>query len=363
MRILHVDSGRAWRGGQAQVLRLMEGLRTGGHEQRLAAWPAGALARAAVEQGFSVREIAVRGDLDLAAAVAIAGEARGFGARVIHAHTAHAHAVAMLAARIAGVRGRVVTRRVVLPVGRNAWSRMKYRDRSVRYVAISGAVASALEKGGVDLERIRVVYSGVPADGVPRASDPAARLRARNLLGLSGDVPALGIVGALTGEKGQEVAVTALRDLPADVKLVLIGDGPDRQRIEETARSLGVSERVVLAGFRPDTGGLWPAFDLALAPSRHEGLGTAVLEAMAAGVPVVASAIDAFREVLKEGAAGELVPPGDAKMLARAAGRVLCDMEMRARMARAGLDRVKDYSTENMVRGTESVYLDLEVRK
>lgn len=339
----------------------MEGLKTMGHDQKLVAWPGGPLAEKARHGGLDVAGVPIRGDVDMAAMVRIMMRARTWGAEIVHAHTAHAHAAAMIAAKLAGVKGRVVTRRVVLPVGQNPWSRAKYKDREIRYVAISEAVADALIEGGVDPDRIRVVYSGVPNEGVPQASDGAARLRARNMLNLRADVPVIGIVGALTREKGQDSAVKALPELPGELRLVLIGDGPERKNLEELARSLGVRDRVVFAGFRPETGDLWPAFDLALAPSRHEGLGTAVLEAMAAGVPVVASSIGAFRHVLRDGAVGMLVEPENEKGMARAVAGLMGDRETRSSMARAGLDRVKDYSTENMVRGTEAVYTDLEV--
>jgi len=343
------------------VLRLLEGLRARGHEQELAAWPDGPLAVAARSAGFTVVGIPIRGDLDVAAAGAIAARARTFRADVVHAHTAHAHGAGMIGARIARTAVRVVTRRVVLPVGVSPWSRLKYRDPAVRYVAISGAVAAALAAGGVDPKRVRVVYSGVPVDGVPRADDPEARRAARNRLGIAEDAFTAGVVGALTREKGQETAIEAIASLPAGTRLVLVGDGPERDALAERARSLGAADRVMFAGFREDAAGLWPAFDVALAPSRHEGLGTAVLEAMAAGVPVVAAAIDAFREVLDDGAAGVLFDPGDAAGLARAAASVRGNGEMRHRVIGAGLERVKRYSIDNMVRGTESVYTDLEV--
>jgi glycosyltransferase involved in cell wall biosynthesis len=262
----------------------------------------------------------------------------------------------MAAARLAGVAFRVVTRRLDLRVGRNPWSRAKYGARGVQYIAISRQVADSLVAGGVPRSRISIVPSGVPAEEIASASDPEARRRARATLNLPADARVIGMVGAFTAQKGHETAVAALAGMKSNVRLVLIGDGPDRPRIEQRVHRMGLAGRVMLAGRRNDVTALWPAFDVVWAPSRHEGLGTAVLEAMAAGVPVVASRVSAFPEILEEGACGRLLPPEDTGAWARVTDSLLEDPAERDRLAKAALQRVQSFTACRMVEGTENVY-------
>jgi hypothetical protein len=198
LRILHVDSGREWRGGQAQVAHLLAGLAGRGHRQGLAAPPASPLLERA--RGLDVVRFptGMRGDADLGAFLALRSVMKTFGPDIVHAHSAGAHGVSMAAARSAGIRRTVVTRRLDLPVGRSPLSRAKYRHGVSRYIAISKRVGASLIEGGVEPGRIRVVYSGVPVTGVPRSDDPAARASARERLGLPAGALVCGLVGAFS---------------------------------------------------------------------------------------------------------------------------------------------------------------------
>lgn len=338
---------------------LLDGLARAGFEVVLAA-PAGSpLAVVARGAGHRVEPFDSRGDVDPGAVWRLTGLARRHGVGLIHAHTAAAHALAVGAGRLAGVSRRVVTRRVALPPRRTPFSAWKYRTGVTRYIAISGVVRAALIAGGVSKGRISVVPSGVPVVDRPAADRPTDRAWARAALGLSATAPVLAVIGALTPEKGQDLALRALARLPDEVRLVLIGDGKERGRLEAIARELGVAERVQWAGFRSDVPALLPAFDLLLAPSRHEGLGTAVLEGLAAGLPIVAAAVGEFPVLLDGGRAGRLVPPEDPVALAEASKELLADDVGRRDLAGGARRRAADYSVERMIAGNIQVYESL----
>ena len=118
-------------------------------------------------------------------------------------------------------------------------------------------------------------------------------------------------------------------------------------------------ERVVFAGFRNDVPTLLPAFDFLVAPSRHEGLGTSVLEGMAAGLPVVASRVAEFEDVLDNGRAGRLVPAGDVAELARAMNDLAADAALRGQLSGAAVERAGRYAVTEMVQGNIRVYDEL----
>jgi glycosyltransferase involved in cell wall biosynthesis len=360
MKILHVDSGREWRGGQAQVLLLLSGLRDRGHEQILCS-PGGSplCEKIRAAGGIDIQPLGIQGDLDARAWLRLSRIVRRFRPEVLHAHTAHAHAIGVAAGRLAGVPARIVTRRTGLGVARNAFSRTKYLSGVSRYIAISRHVADTLAEGGVDPNRISVVYSGVPPQVRAEGSFSRAREEARRGLGLPAAGPVVALVGALTGEKGHDLALAMLSRMRVAAHLVFLGEGPLRTRLESRAGRLGLNNRALFAGFRPDLAALWPAFDLLVAPSRHEGLGTSVIEALGAGVPVLASSAGGLVEVIDNGRGGLVLASEDPESWARKVDELLgSDTELK-RLGEAGRARAEDFTPERMILGTEEVYVNV----
>ena len=188
LRVLHLDSGREWRGGQRQVYLLARGQREQGHEPLVIAAPDAPLIRRLRSAGIAVAAVRMRGDWDLAAARRVRAVLRTWNADLIHAHDARSHAIALASLIGRNALPLVVTRRVpFIPRGR-----LKYGKRVARFIAISGAVRDALIAGGVDPGRIDLVYSGVPRPSVAHARD--WRLECR----WPPDAIVCGIVGAMT---------------------------------------------------------------------------------------------------------------------------------------------------------------------
>ncbi|MCK6479307.1 MAG: glycosyltransferase [Planctomycetes bacterium] len=363
MRILHLNTERTWRGGEQQNLWLAAGLRDLGEESEVAAQPGSPLARRARALGLPVHEVAMRGEWDLGAVAALRRILRDRRPDILHMHTSHAHTLGCLAAR--GPRratGRpllAVSRRVDFSIYRNflrlSW--FKYRFLGDRYVAISRAVRDVLVRDGIPADRIEVVWSGVDADRMERA----ARRDLRGDLGLPPGTPLVGDVAAFGWHKAQEVLVEAwpllLREVP-DAHLALIGDGECRPAVEDLARRLGLlGTRVHFLGFRDDVPEVMGSLDLFAMPSVLEGLCTSALDAQAAGVPVVASAVGGLVEAVADGETGLLVPPRDPPALAAAMARILRDRDLGRRFSEAGRVRVRErFSVKAMVGGSRAVY-------
>jgi glycosyltransferase involved in cell wall biosynthesis len=142
----------------------------------------------------------------------------------------------------------------------------------------------------------------------------------------------------------------------AEVRFVMAGDGPLRPRAEALAAQLGIAHRTVFCGWWDDMPGLLDATDLSVLTSRHEGLPRAVVESLAAGVPVVATAVDGTPEVVHHGANGLLAPAGDVRALAAAVTRVLREPGLRRRLAAAAGDGLDDFDIDIMVRQQEDLY-------
>ena len=173
-------------------------------------------------------------------------------------------------------------------------------------------------------------------------------------------------MGALAAQKGHDVLLRALARLTGafpHAHLAVVGDGDRAHRLRESARSLGLDGRVHWVGFRDDVPAATAGFDIAVLPSlAGEGSPAVVKEAMAAGVPVVATTIGGIGEILQDGAQGLLMPPGDEEALASALERLLADPGLRRAMGEAGRDRSRDFSMDRMVEQTEAIYLRLRER-
>jgi len=174
------------------------------------------------------------------------------------------------------------------------------------------------------------------------------------------------VVGRLEPQKGHRILLDALpavlRSFPR-VRLVCLSDGQLRAALERQTLKLGLTDAVRFVGYQPDIAEWLALADISILPSFFEGLPLTVIEAMAAGRPVIASAVDGVPEVLVDGESGLLIPPGDSGALARAICRLVGDPALRQAMARAGRRRVVlEFGLERLVRETEELYLSASCR-
>jgi glycosyltransferase involved in cell wall biosynthesis len=195
-----------------------------------------------------------------------------------------------------------------------------------------------------------VVPNGIEVEHFAGNTAPTIREGARRLL----------CVARLVEQKGQDIllrALPAVRAAAGPIVLTLLGDGPERARLQSLAASLGIAEAVRFGGVVPDVAPYLAEATVFVLPSRYEGMPLALLEAMAAGVPVVASAVPGNRDVVQDGTDGILVPPGDPDALARGLVKILTNREMAARLAVAARVSVAArYSVESMAERTLGVY-------
>jgi len=340
---LHLDSGREWRGGQRQVYLLARGQRELGHEPLVIAAPEAPLIHRLRSDGIAAAEVRMRGDWDIAAASRVRAVLRTWNGDLIHAHDAHAHAIALAALIGRGSVPLIVSRRVVfVPHGR-----LKYGQRVSRFIAVSGAVRDALMTGGVDGSRIDLVYDGVPRPRVARRRDWRAEC------GWPEDSVVCGIVGAMSAEKGvallSEIGDRLQEPSRDRIRLVLLGGK------RECSQSIG-GLTAFCAGFVEEIHDAMAGLDVLLHPSSAEGLGTAVIAALALGVPPVAFRVGGLPEVIEDQRCGLLVPAGDVAAFAAAIDRLVWDEDLRRVLAAAGPARAARFSVERMVRGTQGAY-------
>lgn len=383
MRILHVNTERGWRGGERQVALLIEGQVQSGDNPHLFARADEPLARRIARDrrgdtdepngSFSGNPTVFPLDsVDLIAqhhvfhwnpltAFALRARIKSQQYDILHLHTAHAHTLGLLASLGLNIPV-IVHRRVDFPVATNAVSSLKYHSKSVHYIAISHAISRVLEAGGIAPERISVVHSAVP-EPTRQPTETLERLRRELSIGMEG--PLIGTVGALVDHKGHRHLLDAfpqvLQRFPT-AQLILVGEGPLRQALQQQAQTHRISNRVHFLGERPDAHALQQLMDVYVVPSQQEGLNTAMLDAMWLEKPVVASRAGGIPEALAPGC-GWLVPPRAPDALAAALTEVLTNPGLaRERGMQARAHVAAHFTVKRMVAETRQVYRDVSLR-
>ncbi len=355
MRVLHINTEKGLRGGERQLLLLARGLKERGHSQQVVCLEDEALYHRLAHEDIpaaGIRRTPLLGVHAPWLRHKLRRLAEAFGAGIVHVHTANAHTLATGA--FLGRLPIVVTRRVDFELKQNPATQRKYTAPGQHFIAISNAVQEVLVRGGVPPGRITIVHSGINLDR-PTGGD-RSKLRKRWLAGREG--PLIGFVGALVDHKAPwvlaEAAPLIAEELPG-VRIVFLGDGESRHQIEELQHHN--HELTLLAGWRDDIADCLAALDLFVMPSKEEGLCTAIAEAMAAGVPCVASRAGGIPDLVMDGETGVLVPPLDREALAKAIVDLWLDAHRRQRLTRAAEQHVHEHFTaESMIEGTLAVY-------
>jgi L-malate glycosyltransferase len=354
---LHIDTARTWRGGQNQVLTTVMGLRALGHRTTLVAHSRGEL-RQRAKEGLDLVPLAPRTEMDLTAAWRLSRIIKQLRPDVIHAHDPHGVAMAALGLSMSTQPAKpplVAARRVDFHLRGKSLSRWKYRQVDC-FICASEAIRQMLIGDGVPASRAVTVHEGIDIERVEHA--PPADLHGE--FWLPHHAPLVGNVAALVPHKGQrhliEAAKLVLRQVP-DARFVIAGEGELRSALERQIKEERLDKHVLLAGFRPDVLSLHRAFDIFIMSSITEGLGTSLVDAMAAGKPIVATRTGGIPEVVADGETGILVAPRDHDAMAEAIVRLLNDDDLRRRMGDAGRARARSlFSAEGMVQNTLGVY-------
>lgn len=358
LRILHVEAGRHLYGGARQVLYLLDGLARAGVKSQLVCPAGSAIAAAAPPHCERVHAIPMGGDLDAGMMVRLRGLIRSEGPDLVHVHSRRgADLWGGIAARLAAVPA-VLSRRVDNP---ESWAalRLKY-PLYRRVITISEGIRQVLLKAGLPPDKVVCVRSAVDATPYAVHCDRDWFLTE---LGLARGDRTLAVVAQLIERKGHALLLDALPAILAqhpELRVLLFGRGPLEGALSERIHRLGLAERVHLAGFRTDLERILPCLDLLVHPATLEGLGVSLLQAAAAGVPIVAARAGGIPEVVRDGENGLLVPPGDTKALGEAVLWMLDHPEeSRALGARGRALVERDFSVPAMVEGNLHVYREL----
>ena len=343
IKIVHLTASPCYGGPERQMLELGKELSQFGRSVYVSFLEEGRcheFIREAKRQGFAAQALKRDTPRLLAAVRELKALLRSERAELLCCHGYKANLLGLLAARRIGIP--------VISVSRG-WTGESLRvrifeaiDRRIlrwmdKVVCVSEAQAQKVYRGGVHEDNIVIIHNAIRPERFEN-SDPVYREQLRRMFP---NPPQLivGAAGRLSPEKGFDVLIDAAAEVctsQVEVGFVLFGDGPLREELQRQIQLLGLDGRFILAGFRADLDRLLPHFDLMVLPSFTEGLPNVVLEAFAAGIPVVATAVGGTPEIVEDGVSGYLTPAGDGKALSRQIVCLLVDDTRRRQMGEAG---------------------------
>jgi len=296
---------------------------------------------------------------------------------ILHTHTAKAGALARAAALVAGsARPPIVVHtfhghvlKGYFGPGRTAFFRRvesSLARTSDVLVAVSPEVRDELVENEIaPMEKFTVIRLGIPLD--ERLGDATSELDYRHLYGIPRDAFVVGWVGRMTGVKDTGAVLEIVRATRArgiDAVLCMVGDGPDRERLEQLAYDLGVARSTYFFGYQEEVAGYYRLFDALLLPSVNEGTPVSAIEALASGTPVVATRVGGVPDVVRDELDGFLFEPGDTDAAAERLASLATDLQLRVRLGESGRAYARErYSVDRLVDDVDRLYRSLLAEK
>lgn len=347
MRIILTNENKGWGGAEEHSLRLAEKLAERGHNVLLIASPGSVLAARTRRSGLAVRSVRMRNEVDPLAIVALAGLIRRHRADVLHAVGTRDHLLGSMAARLTSTPVIKVEHTYLADTASGICMRA-YGHWTNRIVCVCDAMSGHLVCLGVPVERIETITNGLDIGRYPIVSHE------RN------DAPVIAVVASCIPGKGHDILVRTITLLTArypDLRVVCAGGGPLKEHLIAMASAAGAAQHFTWLGHVDDVRPVLASADMLVHPSLNEALPYAIMEAMAAGLPVVAAEVGGVAELVVDGVTGLLVRPGDEQGLAAAVSRMLDDQLLRRSAGEAGRRRVMErFTMDRMVSDYERLY-------
>ncbi|MGB1205502.1 MAG: glycosyltransferase family 4 protein [Chitinophagales bacterium] len=365
MNILHVSTALTWRGGEQQIAYLIEELTK---EKKVKQWMLCAknsdmnqhcinknIAHVAVKKMFS---------FNLYFSYQLAQICQKQKIDIIHLHDAHAHNFAILAADIFRNKTKcVLSRRVDFPIRNNWYSHYKYQHICIKkIICVSQAIQKIVAKTIGQTDKLTYIYSGIDL-GKFQTTSP------QNILRKTYDIPKnhalIGKVAALADHKDYFTFIDTahiLLDKGITATFLMIGEGSERAVLQKYIQEKKLTKHIIMTGFRNDIPQILPELDLFLFTSKTEGLGTSVIDALSAGVPIVTTNAGGIIEIVTHNETALIAEIENSTQLAKMVAALLNNNKMRQNLVENGLKRAAFFSKENMATNTLRIYNDLHIK-
>jgi len=357
LTVLHTESSMGWGGQENRSLQESKELTKRGHRAIILCPPGSGLMKNALRAGVPTAGVRIRSSLDPVAIYFVTRLIRKENVDIINTHSSKDSWVAAVGAWLSGRKHAIVrTRHLAIGIKKS----LTYTLLPDKIVAVSDYVRDLFIKQGIDRDRIITIPSGIDLSRFD-PSKTSGSLRKEFSIGPA--VPVVIMVAILRFDKGHyyfiQAAKMVVEKFP-DARFLIVGDGPQRKNIEGYIDNLSLRKNMVMLGMRDDIPRVFASASLYVIPSLREGMGQSTMEAMAMGVPVIASRVGGLPELIRDNETGVLVPPKDADALAKAIIGLLTDGEKAGGLAVRAQQAIRDtYNIERTVDKTLDLYTEL----
>lgn len=359
MKVLHVDTGKEWRGGQRQALLLHEGLLENGVESYLAGNESGKLIKKCKRNCLAYT---YKGEINPISVINLKKIIKSIKPDIVHSHDAHSLTPPLILKYLGFKYKLVHTRRVDFHIKNSLMSRWKYNNKNIDFlVAISDAVRNILISDGIK-RPVEKIYSGLDRNSVIRLSDNKKNDLRRKLVINSCDF-VIGSVGNFVPHKDFETLIRAFKlvyDEKKNVKLLLVGNGELLNDMKKLSEELNISGSVIFTGYADNVGELMNIMDLYAATSQEEGLNTSVIEAMMHGLPVVATKAGGLPELVVDNYNGYLCDVKDYTGISKKILFLISEKKKSEKFSENALSHSKGFGMESMLKNYLNLYRKLK---
>lgn len=362
IRVLHIDSEFGWRGGQQQVVYLLEQMQKLSYVTALIAQPKSEINAYCLKKNILCFSLRMKGEIDIFAGFRIARLVKRNQFNILHLHSAHALATGLWAKLFYKKVKLIGTRRVDFHIKNNPLSRIKYSNLLLnKIVCISGQVENVLRMDGVPARLLKTIHSGVDIHKFDNIVPPK---NFKSKLGIPEHHLFIGTVAAMADHKDYPNLLKAARIVlnnNDNITFCSVGSGPEENRVRALAKKFQIEDRFIFAGFRKNVGNFLKSFDIFVLSSYLEGLGTSILDAQAVGLPVVACKTGGIPEIIDNDLNGLLVPPKNSEALAQAILYLVRNDSKRKELGENSKKSVQQFSIEKTVQRYLELYDELLV--
>ncbi len=356
MKILHLSSEKSWRGGEQQMAYLIEELNLLGVESHVAARKDSEFEKWCINHKIPLLSIPFKNDFDVSSALKVKEYCKKNRFDIIHMHSSRSHSIAVLANTLGNSTPLILARRVDFPLKKNFFSKKKYNHSAIkRIICVSNKIKEIVIKSIEQAERCTTVYDGVD---LHRFDGIGLRGKIRKELGIADEYKLIGNIAAIAPHKDYFTFLDTVKILSKKIKAkyLIAGEGPLREQIEKRIEELNLQKDVYVLGFRSDVENVFADLDVLLYTSKEEGLGSTLLDAMAYGLPIVATEGGGIPEIVKNEFNGLTTKVQDSEKLAEQVMRMLNNTTLREKLIANAKEYVKGFSKQEMAKKTLEVY-------
>lgn len=359
-KVLHIELGRHLVGGTMQTFYLSQELQKRGIKNLVVTPHNSPLYQRLKQANIPARGVHYSGDLDLLFIPKLIAIVRTFKPDIIHIHSRRgADTLGLIAAKLARLGKVIVARRVDDPLPDNWFTHMRYQYLPDRVIAVSQGIVQSLTNAGIDRDVIDQVYSAIDFSSYQVKADPNT---VKQELGITTQ-NVIAVIGQLIPRKGHRFLIEAAADIlkqHPDTSFLFLGEGKEREKLAQQVTQLNLDKNFVFAGYRTDIGRILNAIDILVHPATMEGFANVALQAMAAKIPVVSSAVGGMPESVLHEKTGLLVEPKEPKQIAKAVNQLLSDRNYLKKLGTQGQAFVEQrFTIERTAEETLKVYQTL----